>query len=262
MRMVYIPEGEFFIGSLGADPDADEDEKPGRTLYLDAFWIDMTEVSNSMFAKFTQDSRYLTDAEVHGWGWVYSGDAWEELEGADWRHPKGPGSDIIQLMNHPVVQVSWNDAAAYCRWAGRRLPSEAEWEKAARGVDGNIYPWGNDFNRAGLNSCDVNCVFTWADKDYDDGYTSTAPVGSYPDGASPYGALDMAGNVVEWVLDWYSDSYYSTAPSQNPQGPNSGEERGLRGGSYGSYPVDYRSTRRFGLSPETRASFTGFRCAY
>jgi len=160
------------------------------------------------------------------------------------------------------VQVSWNDAKAYCEWAGRRLPTEAEWEKAARGTDGQKYPWGNE-DVAGnrVNFCDKNCSWSWADNSIDDGYELTAPVGNYPDGASPYGALDMAGNVWEWTADWYGADYYKDAPERNPQGPDTRGSRVLRGGSWSNEARWVRAWYRGRNDPGFRYVNFGVRCA-
>ena len=241
--MVYVPEGEFLMGSADSDADASSDEKPQHTVYLDAYWIDKTEVTNAMYALCVQagvcSPPSSTGSSTRS---SYYGDP--------------------QYDNYPVINVSWNDATAYCEWAGGRLPTEAEWEKAARGTDGRVYPWGNE-NVAGnlLNFCDSNCQYDWADKTVDDGYADTAPVGSYPDGASPYGALDMAGNVWEWVNDWYGSSYYGNSPSENPAGPSSGDARVLRGGSWYFYVSSVRAAGRGGYEPALRVIDFGFRCS-
>jgi len=264
MGLVYVPAGEFTMGSAGSDGDADDDEKPQHKVYLDAYWIDRTEVTNAMFAQFVAAAGYKTDAEKAGKGYVFNptSKGWEETAGADWQHPRGPGSDLAGLDAHPVVQVSWNDAAAYCAWAGRRLPTEAEWEKAARGTDGRKFPWGNQ-TVAGdlLNFADRNLDVDWADKNVDDGYQFTAPVGSYPKGASPYGALDMAGNVWEWAADWYDEKYYASSPVASPKGPDTGQYRVLRGGSWDYDQRFVRAASRNRNDPENRNDLIGFRCA-
>jgi serine/threonine-protein kinase len=258
MVQVYVPEGEFLMGS----DDQFDAEKPQHTVYLDAYWLDQTEVTTAMFAAFVQATGYETDAEKEGSSWVYNpdGQEWESVSGADWQHPRGPGSPAEDT--HPVVHVSWNDAEAYCAWAGRRLATEAEWEKGARGPDGRLYPWGDDAPAGNLlNFADVNLNIDWADTSIDDGYAFTAPVGSYPAGASPYGALDMAGNVWEWVADWYSDTYYATSPADNPTGPASGDSRAQRGGSWDDNDRYVRAAYRFRNSPVVRLDLLGFRCA-
>ena len=258
--MVFVPAGEFIMGS--PEDEGLDNEHPQRTVYLDAFYIGKYEVTNRQFSQFVEATGYTTDAEKAGWGWAWTGEDWEEVEGADWRHPQGPGSSIEDEMDHPVVQVSWNDANAYCQWAGVRLPTEAEWEKAARGTDGRKYPWGNSApDGSKLNYCDVNCELGWKDSSVDDGYAYTAPVGHYEAGKSPYGAYDMAGNVWEWVADWYDADYYSKAPDRNPQGPDSGEKRVLRGGSWFGYEGDARCADRYGGAPDVRISYFGFRVA-
>jgi formylglycine-generating enzyme required for sulfatase activity len=258
--MVFVPAGEFIMGS--PEGEGLDNEHPQRTVYLNAFYIGKYEVTNRQFSQFVDATGYSTDAEKSGWGWAWTGGDWKEVEGADWRHPRGPGSSIEDKMDHPVVQVSWNDANAYCQWVGKRLPTEAEWEKAARGTDGRTYPWGNSApDGSKLNYCDVNCELGWKDSSTDDGYTDTAPVGHYEAGKSPYGAYGMAGNVWEWVADWYEADYYSKAPGRNPQGPDSGEKRVLRGGSWFGYQGDARCADRYGGVPDVRISYFGFRVA-
>lgn len=172
---MYVPAGEFTMGS----DNGDADEKPVHTVPLDAFWIDQTEVTNAMYARCVQAGACNSPGSVGSFTRDgYYGDS--------------------EFDNYPVIYVSWNDANAYCSWADRRLPTEAEWEKAARGENALVYPWGNNFDGTRVNFCDKNCSFDWADKASDDGYADTATAGSYSNGASPYGALDMAGNVWNW----------------------------------------------------------------
>lgn len=241
MVMVYVPEGEFEMGSN----DGDDNEKPVHTVYLDGYWIDQTEVTNAMFAIFVQATGYETDAEKRGIGWIYSNNNWTEILGANWQAPQGLKIDNSK-NNHPVLQVSWNDASAYCQWAERRLPSEAEWEKAACGTDGRVYPWGNQIpNTTFLN--------------YDESIGETTEVGSYPAGASPYGALDMAGNVWEWTADWYGT--YPSSLVNNPIGVVNGKYRTLRGGSWYFYDYLARCSNRDVSTPDASNDNLGFRCA-
>jgi formylglycine-generating enzyme required for sulfatase activity len=264
VEMALVPAGEFLMGSSDSDSQAYEEEKPQHKVYLDNYYIDLNEVTNAMFARFVDETGYQTEAEKQGNGYVFntSSNSWEEMKGVDWRHPRGPSSNLDGLDEHPVVLVSWDDAVAYCQWRGARLPIEAEWEKAARGTDGRIYPWGNG-SVAGdlLNFADRNLDVDWADKTVDDGYQFTAPVGSYPSGASPYGLLDMAGNVWEWVKDWYLDTFYKDSPFENPPGPSSGSSRVVRGGSWGSESRVVRVANRYWSSPSYRGGAIGLRCA-
>ena len=206
MVMVYVPAGEFLMGSGEADDQAGDDDKPQHTVYLDGYWIDRTEVTNTQYEKC--------------------------VEAGACREPGCWDDEDYNAPDQPVVCVSWDDAQAYAAWVGARLPTEAEWEKAARGTDGRIYPWGDEFDSTRLNYCDQNCDQDWKDTNTNDGYAVTAPVGRYPSGASPYGALDMAGNVFEWVADWYEEGYYARSPARNPQGPDSGDGRVFRGGAF------------------------------
>ena len=221
------------------------------------------EVTNAQFAAFVDDTGYVTTAELDGAGWVFVDDFDQDLiEGTNWRHPQGPDTDLTGLDEHPVVQTSWDDAVAYCNWRDARLPTEAEWERAARGEDQRIYPWGDVFDADHLNFCDVNCTLRWRQENWDDGITYTAPVGSYPSGASPYGALDMAGNVWEWVADGYNEDYYERSPDSNPEGASSGDDRVGRGGSLGNDEWGVRASFRLPVNQlSDRTEDSGFRCA-
>jgi len=250
VEMVFVPAGEFLMGSA----ELGDDERPARRVYLDDFWIDRYEVTNDRFDRFVAATGYQTEAERRGWGWVWKVAGWDKVEGADWRHPRGPDSGIEGKLDHPVVLVSWNDAAAYCLWAEKRLPSEAQWEKAARGTltdsgYGLRYAWGDEFDRAQANT-------------NESGLGDTTPVGSFsPGGDSPYGACDMTGNVWEWVADWYSSDYYSQAPPANPPGPASGVDKVLRGGSWPFDEVYARTAFRYNVKPDYTYDFAGFRCS-
>ncbi len=261
MLQLYVPAGEFLMGAANSDSQAGNEERPQRTIYLDAYWVDQTEVTNDMFAKFVKEASYRTTAEQRGKSQTWAGQNWTPTIGANWMHPDGPGSTINGKGSYPVSQVSWFDAQAYCSWAGRRLPTEAEWEKAARGTDGNLYPWGNQAPDASLaNFADQSFVGNWGDKTVNDGYAFAAPVGSYPAGASSYGALDMAGNLWEWVTNWYSESYQAKMPDSNPPGPKSGDEKMIRGGGWGSKPQYVRTTNKDGDSDYVGSTGNGFRC--
>jgi formylglycine-generating enzyme required for sulfatase activity len=245
-EMMLVPAGEFLMGSADADPKAGDDEKPRHPVYLDAFWIDRTEVTNARYVRFLNtlgehagacSGRDCAETQVED---KYS----HILRGSqDGRYRVEGGFE-----DHPATQVSWYGAQAYCEWAGARLPTEAEWEKAARGVDGRLYPWGN-----GLPDCDK--------AQYGDCGRETVPVGSRPAGASPYGVLDMAGNVWEWVADWYDPVYYGTSPARNPQGPDSGLRKVFRGGSWGYPPAFLRASDRARNRPTYAGFNVGFRCA-
>jgi formylglycine-generating enzyme required for sulfatase activity len=276
MEQVYVPAGGFLMGTTSADLDQTlqecdncsrdwfKDEFPQHKVYLDAFWIDKTEVTNAMFTQFVAETSYQTDADKAGTAIIFNllSEDWKKIKGANWQHPRGPTTDIDGLDNHPVVQMSHNDARAYCEWAGRRLPTEAEWEKAARGTDGRIYPWGNQPPAGNLlNFADRNLNIREGDNSEDDGYLFTAPVGSYPDGASPYGVLDMVGNVGEQVADWYSNTYYASSSARNPTGPSSGNYFVIRGSSWSRAGWHIRSVSRVTFTPEKRSNGVGFRCA-
>ncbi len=302
--MVWIPGGSFTMG--GAGENAAPDELPLHDVTLNGFWIDRTEVTNEQFANFVKATGYVTTAErpvtkamlpdvlpqyegktmslcfrkpapgadLNGTGWW-----WQVVIGADWRHPDGPGSDLTGKEKHPVVHVSYFDAEAYCKWAGKRLPTESEWEYAARGgLIAQPYVWGSEMNPGGrwmANTWQGNFPF---EHHVEDGYEGTAPVGSFP--ANGYGLLDMAGNVWEWTSDWYRPDTYLTihnSPARvarlNPVGPSQSDsydpdEPGIakkvtRGGSFmcsDNYCRGYRPSARMKTSPDTGLQNTGFRC--
>jgi len=262
MKMVYVPAGEFLMGS--PDGVGSADEHPQHSVHLDAYWIDQTEVTISMFSEFVNNTGYKTQAENVGYSNYYKNDASVRVDGADWTHPVGLSTNIINLNNYPVVNVSWNDAVAYCKWAGRRLPTEAEWEKAARGTDGRTYPWGNQLSctRGNLDDETIIDASTVLGQPNCDGFDRTSPVGAFPEGKSPYDAMDMSGNVWEWVNDWYSKKYYVEDHSNNPQGPSSSEVgRVLRGGSWYTEEKFLRSAYREADDPLYTNDSIGFRCA-
>ncbi len=223
--MVYVPAGEFVMGSASDDAEAENDEKPQHRVMLDAYWIDKTEVTNDQYRKCVESTSCAIPIGIN----IDYSDA-----------SKG---------KHPVVYMSWDDAMAYCEWAGRRLPSEAEWEMAARGTDRRKYPWGNTTPDTMLANFGNNVG-------------GTSAVGSYPAGASPYGALDMAGNVWEWLNDWHGSGYYSNSPVANPPGEEeSAVGRVLRGGSWRDESGRVRSANRGWNYPYRRDDDNGFRCA-
>lgn len=246
--MVVVPEGEFLMGS--EDGDAFDHEKPKHIVYLDTYWIYQHPVTNAQFAAFVEATNYITTAELDGSSRVRVDGMFNTVSGAYWSAPEGPSSDLVGRQDHPVVHVSWFDAEAYCEWAGGRLPTEAEWEKAARGTDGRRFPWGNQSPICRLANNDDQC------------FGGTSPVGSTPDGVSPYGALDMAGNVWEWVADWYAEDYYRRSPYKNPTGPEFGEFRGTRGGFWNLVERFQRVTHRGISEPDEAISNQGFRCVY
>jgi formylglycine-generating enzyme required for sulfatase activity len=241
MVLVAISAGEFKMGSSRADdPVAFDEEVPPHIVYLDEYWIDRTEVSNAQYAKCVSEGACTKPANNSS-------------------STRTSYYDDSQYIDYPVIYVSWSQAAAYCDWAGRRLPTEAEWEKAARGPEGRIYPWGNTFDGTLLNYCDRNCRNSWKDDRFDDGYADTSPVGEYLDGKSMYEVLDLSGNVYEWVEDWFSP--YSPDPLENPTSPPFGQEKIIRGGSWGDDLLHVRSAIRSHLNGDSWMDFIGFRCA-
>ncbi|MFC2028635.1 SUMF1/EgtB/PvdO family nonheme iron enzyme, partial [Chloroflexota bacterium] len=259
MLMVFVPAGDFSMGSNSGEPD----ERPVHIVYLDAFWIDQTEVTRRMFALFVDDTGYISEAEKRGWSYTYppgSNSERKETNNMTWRNSVGTTSSDV---DEPVIHVTWNDAQEYCSWAGKRLPTEAEWEKAARGVDSLQFPWGNSFNCHSGNFDSETVVDDSLIQGGSncDPFPYLAPVGSFPSGSSYYGVMDMAGNVWEFVADWYSQDYYSISPKNNPSGPISGKYRVLRGASWNSDILKgIRSTWRDYALQEYSIDNVGFRC--
>jgi len=302
--MVLIEGGSFLMGA--DDAEASADERPRHGVTVGSFWMDASEVTNAQFAKFVKATGYVTTAEqAPDWNvlqkslppgtpkpaddmlvaasLVFSPPKapvdlsdvsrwWSWTKGADWRHPQGPGSSIKDMDDHPVVQVSWYDAQAYCKWAGKRLPTEAEWEWAARsGNSQSIYPWGNEPASGGDAKANL-----WQGHFPDrntvaDHYYRTAPVKSFA--ANPFGLYDMAGNVWEWCADYYDARYYAALPANTvrPQGPPASYDpdepyavkRVIRGGSFlcnDSYCSGYRVARRMKSSEDSGMEHLGFRC--
>ena len=303
--MVYIPAGTFYMGSDGAQ--AREDESPVHQVSVDAFWMDKTEVTNAQFAAFVEATGYTTTAETApNWEEIKKslppntpkphdsllqaaslvfiptqgpvnlndyGAWWEWKSKANWRHPEGPESSLEGKENHPVVHISWFDANAYAEWAGKRLPSEAEWEWAARGgKSGSKYPWGEEALDEGTPKANIwEGAFPYENKVRDQ-FFYTAPVAAFA--PNPYGLYDMAGNVWEWCTDWYDFNYYKSIGDQkinNPMGPEKSydpylpytAQKVMRGGSFlcnDSYCAGYRVASRMKSSPDTGLQHTGFRC--
>lgn len=224
--MVSIPEGHFLMGANGTD--ALEDERPQHQVWIDRFEMDPYEVTTGHYAEFLALSKRPAPWQ------------WEAV-------------DLAQHHDRPVIGVSWFDAEAYCRWRGKRLPTEAEWEKAARGNDGRLFPWGNHIPTDELANFGLGARFSYSQV--------LAAVQLYESGRSPHGLYQMAGNAGEWVADWYGSNYYETSLSRNPAGPDVGSFRVVRGGSWSDLPKYLLTYARSKLPPETRNSYTGFRCA-
>jgi len=236
LTMLYIPAGDFLMGSPKLSA-ASYDERPQRKIFLDGFWIDRTEVTNEKFVVFLNEMGNQKQGRAT---WLDAGSEYARIQQQDGKWQVEAGYE-----RHPVVEVSWFGASSYCQWAGMRLPTEAEWEKAARGVDERTFPWGEM----------IDCTLA----NYKGCLNTTARVGSSPMGASPYGVLDMAGNSIEWVADWYA--YYPASAQVNPSGPFGGEKRIARGGSWASY-ASYliRTAQRNPFDADYASSTLGFRC--
>jgi len=281
--MALIPGGTFLMGAEDAVGFPDDGEGPVREVRLEPFYMDKYSVTNRQFDTFIRKTRYRTEAENFGWSFVFwllvpsplrntlqkHGETvlglewWFRVEGATWKHPRGPGSSIKKRLDHPAVHISYRDAVAYAAWAGKRLPTEAEFERAARGgLVQKRYAWGDELCPDGKHMCNIWQGDFPRSNSADDGYVDTAPVFTFdPNG---YGMHHMAGNVWEWCYDWWSPSFHVDGPWDNPIGPPSGERKVMRGGSYlchDSYCNRYRVAARTSNTPDSSTGNLGFRCA-
>jgi formylglycine-generating enzyme required for sulfatase activity len=254
-------------------------EVPVHDVELGPFWIDAAAVTNAQFASFVKDTGHITDAERFGSSAVFhlavnsphhrlvqrvpGAPWWIEVEGAHWRRPEGEWSTISGRQDHPVVHVSWRDAVAYAAWAGKRLPTEAEWEYAARGgLDSQRYAWGDTLTPRGVWQCNIWQGAFPGENTAEDGWLTTAPAKSF--GRNGFGLWNVAGNVWEWCADWFDAQYYRNSPDRDPRGPDAGVSRVMRGGSYlchDSYCNRYRVAARSSNTPDSSSANLGFRCA-
>lgn len=257
--MVFIKGGRFLMG----DDDGMPFERPSHFVAVDDFRIDEHEVTVAEFARFVEATQYKTDAEKFGWSGVFDFESgvWTRVDGADWLHPEGPSS--VANPDEPVCQVSWFDAEAYAKWAGKRLPTEAEFEFAARGgLEGRKYAWGDVLKPDGRLMANYWQGSFPEHNSRDDGFLGRAPVKSFP--SNGYGLSDMTGNVWEWTSDWFDPEFYAASPERNPRGAATGRERSIRGGSFlcaDNFCSNYRVAGRSHSPPDSGLSNLGFRCA-
>jgi formylglycine-generating enzyme required for sulfatase activity len=257
--MVLIPAGEFDMGSNDGPPY----ESPVHRVKLNSFWMDKTEVTVAQFRQFAQGTNYITDAEKFGWSGVFDTEKkdWGRVDAANWRQPGGTGH--LARENEPVMQVSYKDALAFAAWAGKRLPTEAEWEYAARGgLAGKTYVWGDELTPGKKFMANYWQGDFPGHDEAADGFAGIAPVKSFP--ANGFGLYDMTGNAWEWCADYWSPTYYAQSPKENPAGPSSGEERVMRGGSWlcaRNFCTNYRVSGRSHATVDSGLNNLGFRCA-
>ena len=274
--MIKLNGGSFLMGSASKKGFPADGEGPVREITLDPFWIDPMAVTNRQFAEFISETGYKTEAETFGWSFVFhlflpdgfpptrsvpGAEWWRQVFDANWQHPEGPQSNIDKRANHPVVHVSWNDAVAYANWAGKRLPTEAEWEYAARGgKKQKKYPWGDSLMPTGKHQCNIWQGVFPTKNTTKDGFAGTCPVDQYrPNG---YGLYNMSGNVWEWCSDWFHPSFHLNGLKNNPMGPPTGDAKVMKGGSYlchKSYCNRYRVGARTHNTPDSSTGHMGFR---
>ena len=280
-EMLLLPGGEFLMGSESLEAHPEDGEGPVRAITLSPFYLDPSPITNADFARFIAATSYITEAERFGWSFVFwshlPADRYEELaessvlgaewwckvNGASWHAPEGPGSTIAERAMHPVVHVSWNDAEAYGRWAGKRLPTEAEWEYAARGgLEQKLYPWGDELTPAGQHRSNI-WQGSFPDRNTaEDGFAGTCPVEAFPPNA--FGLFSITGNAWEWCADWFSPTFHRGGPRRNPSGPAHGQGKVMKGGSHlchASYCNRYRVAARTQNTPDSSSGNVGFRCA-
>lgn len=278
--MVKLDGDAFLMGTEDADGFIADGEGPVRRVVLAPFYIDATPVTVAQFAEFVSKSGFTTESERVGWSFVFQGHIpaerheeliaatvpgapwWCQVHGADWRHPEGPDSNVDHREDHPVTQISWNDAVEYSRWAGKRLPTEAEWEYAARGgLEQARYAWGHELLPEGRHMCNIwQGEFPQLDLG-EDGFTGPSPVRAFP--LNGYGLDGVAGNVWEWCADWFHPDYHAGTTRTNPVGPQAGTAKVIRGGSYlchHSYCNRYRVAARTSNTPDSATTNMGFRC--
>jgi sulfatase modifying factor 1 len=276
--MVPIPGGKFLMGTEINDSFPGDGEGPIREVEVNPFYMDQVTVTNKQFEEFVQETSYKTEAETYGWSYVFhlfvskagatkvkqvveSTPWWWVVEGAYWKAPEGPDSSIFSRMDHPVIHISWNDAMAFCKWAGKRLPTEAEWEFAARGgLVQKKYAWGDELLPSGEHYCNIWQGKFPTENSAEDGHIGTAPVKSFQ--PNNYGLYQVAGNVWEWCSDWFSVAQ-NHSPNKNPTGPTHGETKVMRGGSYlchHTYCNRYRVAARTSNTMDSSTGNIGFRC--
>ncbi|GAB3062890.1 formylglycine-generating enzyme family protein [Salinicoccus sesuvii] len=276
-KMVRIPGGNFLMGTEDGEGFASDGEGPIRNVEVSPFYIDAHTVTNREFAQFVKETGYRTEAESYGWSFIFYKllpekyeptvqqlpgiPWWYAAEGVYWYQPEGQGSSIKERMEHPVIHVSWNDAAEFCKWAGKRLPTEAEWEMAARGgLEQKKFPWGDELTPDGVHYCNIWQGDFPRENTLEDGFMSTAPAESFP--PNGYGLYNVAGNVWEWCSDWFAKSNQHRS-GVDPTGPMEGKAKVMRGGSYlchHSYCNRYRVAARSSNTMDSSAGNIGFRC--